>query len=146
MRIAHAFLHFIICLSQIKDLFHSLESSSFLSHIQVFHYIIHYWGELRSGVEICKDINSEDPGIICEFFNDKNLKILSEIYNQAEESRSPATITVSLYNIHYFHQSLRRNKPDKCLLPTNLTMAESEESRVRYGFLFDNSFKFFDGY
>jgi hypothetical protein len=122
------------------------EMETAISHVQVFHYIVHYWGTLHAGVEMCFDIETGESTLICEFFNDKNLNSLSEIYKRAEESRSPITRTVSLYNIHYLHQSLRKTQPDRCLLPTNLTIAESEESSVRYGFLFGVSFRNFDGY
>ena len=40
---------------------------------------------------------------------------------------------------------MRLHHPDHCHLPTHLTMAESEESYVRYNHLFEPSFKNFDG-
>lgn len=40
---------------------------------------------------------------------------------------------------------MRDHKPPMCEFPTNLTMAESEESRQRYNGLFEPSFKHFDG-
>lgn len=115
-------------------------------HVQVFHYIIHYWGTLHSGVEVCIDLETGEANVLCEFFHDKDLQSLSSIYKKAEESRSSSTRTVSLYNIHYLHQSLRRTQPNHDLLPTNLTIAESEESSVRYGYLFSVSWPHFDGY
>jgi hypothetical protein len=56
------------------------------------------------------------------------------------------TITVSLYNIHYLWEKMRDTKPSYCELNTDLMMAESEETKVRYAQLFDASFKNFDGF
>ncbi len=56
-------------------------------------------------------------------------------------------LSVSLYNIHTWKMlSKWPHGPDKCRLPTNLSMAESEESFGRFGHLFDHSFPLFDGY
>jgi hypothetical protein len=55
------------------------------------------------------------------------------------------TITVSLYNIHSWWEKQRDHRPAICELPTNLTMAESEESRTRFPG-FEQSFKNFDGF
>jgi hypothetical protein len=57
-----------------------------------------------------------------------------------------STTTLSLYNIHYWWEKHRDTKPALCELRTSLTMAESEESKVRYFQLFDQSFRNFDGY
>jgi hypothetical protein len=51
-----------------------------------------------------------------------------------------------MYNIHSWWEKTRDPKPAICELHTNLTMAETEESFVRYGYLFDAAFKNFDGY
>jgi hypothetical protein len=53
---------------------------------------------------------------------------------------------VALYNIHYLWEKFRDTKPAACELNTELMMAESEETRIRYAQLFDQSFKNFDGY
>jgi hypothetical protein len=57
-------------------------------------------------------------------------------------------ITVGLYHIHTWVTISKgpQHKPDKLLLPTFYTMAESEESSVRFKALFDRTFKWFDGY
>ena len=56
------------------------------------------------------------------------------------------TVSLALYNIHSLWEKKREHYPPVCELRTNMTLAESEESRVRYGHLFDPSFKNFDGY
>ncbi len=113
-----------------------------LPHIQVFHFIIYYWGTLFSGIQPCSDM-------ICEFFNDKTLSALSNMYKESivqnNKTLANNVTTVSLYNIHYLYQVHRKHEPDHCELPTDLTMAESEESFVRFGFLFNASFGNFDG-
>ena len=116
---------FLVLLGISKVVITSSAPSEGLSHVQVFHYIIHYWGTLLSNVEMCLDPETNEPKILCEFYNNANIDALSKIYKQAEESRSLATRTVSLYNVHYLHQSLRQNKPQNCKLRTNLTLAES---------------------
>jgi hypothetical protein len=105
---------------------------------QVFHFIIHYWGTLNWGFQPC-------DGISCEFFDDHLFDRLQMQYRNAASRRTTDTVTVSMYNIHYYHQALRSTRPNLCHLPTNLTLAESEESNVRFGFLFNNSFRHFDG-
>ena len=166
---------FLVLFDANKYIMTSSATSEGLSHVQVFHYIIHYWGTLLSDVEICLDVDTNEPKILCEFNNNANIDALSKMYRQAEESRSLDTRTIALYNVHYLHQSLRQNKPQSCKLQTNLTLAESgiqlnivhfvifdddmmepvhlifvcmtiiEESTVRYGFLFNASFPNFDG-
>jgi hypothetical protein len=59
---------------------------------------------------------------------------------------STTTTTLSLYNLHYLWEKRRDTKPAICDLNTDLTMCESEESKVRFAMLFDQSFKHFDGY
>lgn len=56
------------------------------------------------------------------------------------------TYTVSLYNVHSLWERKKEHHPAICELRTNVTMVESEESKVRYGHLFNPSFKNFDGY
>ena len=56
------------------------------------------------------------------------------------------TYTMSLYNIHSLWERKKEHHPAICELRTNVTMVESEESKVRYGHLFGPSFKNFDGY
>ena len=128
--------------SIINDIASAPTRNNSIPHVQVFHYIIHYWGSLYSGDQKC-------PNMICEFFHDHKLDMLSYQVRHNEEKARESSIsnikTASLYNIHYLHQSTRRNSPDLCSIKTNFTIAESEESYVRFGFLFNASFPNFDG-
>ena len=56
------------------------------------------------------------------------------------------TYTVSLYNVHSLWERKKEHHPAICELRTNVTMVESEESKIRYGHLFNPSFKNFDGF
>ena len=64
----------------------------------------------------------------------------------AEETVVSNSISVGLYNIHSLWEKKRDHFPASCELRTNFSVAESEESSVRYGHLFNPSFKNFDGY
>ena len=108
--------------------------------VKVFHYIIHHWGESRFGLQECGNIR-------CEWFHSSNTKHLRENFLHTNISEHGMhTITVALYNIHYLWEKIRDTKPAACELNTELMMAESEETRIRYAQLFDQSFKNFDGY
>ncbi len=69
----------------------------------------------------------------------------SFIYSTAND---PLILTVGLYHIHTWVTVSKapQHKPDKVLLPTYYTMAESEESSSRFKVLFERSFKWYDGY
>ena len=112
----------------------------FKPHIHVFHYIIHYWGTLYWGDQSC-------PNTKCEFFHAHKMDMLAYLVRHNDDIRNSTDDikTVSVYNIHYLHQSTRRNHPDLCNIRTNFTVAESEESYVRFGFLFNATFPNFDG-
>ena len=56
------------------------------------------------------------------------------------------TISVGVYNIHSLWEKKRDHYPAVCELRTNISIAELEESAVRYGHLFTPSFKNFDAY
>jgi hypothetical protein len=108
-------------------------------HVQVYHYVIHYWGKSYEGPQDC------GPNLTCEWMFADNLKTLRAGLD-ANTSIRDDSITVSLYNIHSWWERHRDHRPAICELPSNLTMVESEESRTRYHGLFDPSFKHFDGF
>jgi hypothetical protein len=56
-----------------------------------------------------------------------------------------SVITVGVYNIHTLWEKQREHRPNYCELPTNLTIAESPEAHIRYNYLFEPSFPYFDG-
>ena len=108
--------------------------------VKVFHFIVHHWGESRKGLQSCGNIR-------CEWFYSDHLKHLRDnLYETNLTEHGIPTTTLSLYNIHYWWEKTRDTKPAICELRTNLTMAETEESKIRYFQLFDQSFKHFDGY
>lgn len=79
----------------------------------------------------------------CYWTYSDHLKTLRERFDQMKHDSS--VITLQLANIHSWWEKQRSHKPAICELPTNLTMIESEESRVRFNYLFEPSFKWFDG-
>jgi hypothetical protein len=74
----------------------------------------------------------------------KFVKVLKQKLEQTLTMSKP--ITLALYNIHSWWERTRDHRPAFCELHTNFSMAESEESKVRYHNLFEPSFKQFDGY
>ena len=138
--LAWAFLALFLALSA---------STSKPKHVKVFHFTIDYW---RLSVEGLHDCGSD---IVCEWAYSSDLKHLRRIFKNSTTSSHLAQlfdddhdklITVSVYNIHSWLEKQREHGPAICELPTTLTIAESEESRVRYHKLFDPSFKLFDGF
>jgi len=68
------------------------------------------------------------------------------LFQQQQQQQQQQVVTLALYNIHTWNLlSPWPHKPDKCLLPTHLSLVESEESTVRFKKLFGASFKHFDG-
>jgi hypothetical protein len=113
-----------------------------VSHVKVFHYILPHWGESFHGVVPCPFTE-----FTCEWTYSDQIKHLK--YNLVhtvhdEGLYDKGTATVAVYNIHSWWERARNHFPDNCELYTNLTMAESQESTVRYGYLFDGTFKNFD--
>jgi hypothetical protein len=88
--------------------------------------------------------------IHCEWTYSDDLTVLRNRYIktnfQPPGSGENGTVTLGVYNIHSWWERHREHGPSVCELPTNITLAESEESRVRYHMLFDPTFKFFDGF
>lgn len=110
--------------------------------VYVYHFILNHWGESFNGLIDCDDSN-----IQCIWTHSDHLRILKQKwYDTSLEMKSHSNvITLSLYNIHSWYEKTRSNHPAVCELHTNLTMAESEESKIRYGHLFNPSFPNFDG-
>lgn len=124
-------------------------STSTSTHVKVFHFTIDYW---RLSIEGYHNCGSD---IVCEWTHSSDLKHLRRSFKNSTASSHSAQlssddhdklITVSVYNIHSWLERQRDVGPAICELPSTLTIAESEESRVRYHKLFDPSFKLFDGF
>lgn len=108
--------------------------------IKVFHFMIGHWGDSRVGLQECGNI-------ACDWTYSDHMKHLRDnLYMTDKTFQGLETITLSLYNIHSWWERTRDTKPAFCELHTNLTMAETEESKIRYFQLFDQSFLNFDGY
>lgn len=111
--------------------------------VKVFHFLLKHWGESHEGEIDC------GPNIQCIWTYSDHIKHLKQNYEQYVETyqaEHPNPISLSLYNIHSWWEKTRDHRPAICELPTNLTMVESEEAKVRYNHLFEPSFKHFDGY
>ena len=116
-----------------------LGSVSYKHSVKVVHFLLSHWGESRNGLQDCGDI-------ACDWVNSEHIKQLRDDIYFTTPRDGLETITVSMYNIHSLYERLRILHPLHCELKTNLTMAETEESRVRYGYIFDPGFANFDGY
>ena len=119
--------------------------------VQIFHVIDNsLWGEVDGsalqGKFECRDVSG-----LCEVIStDAHLKgkddIMGNVRAKFQRYALPEAITVGLYNIHTWGpKSSWPHYPDVCALPTLLTIAESEESTVRFRKLFSASFSGFDG-
>ena len=139
--------------------------------VRVYHYILRQWGDSIMGIQNCSipcdwayadDIKNlrekeqadlNDPlhsvWIHSNLHHHNHHNGLIQRYNNKTTGyyfNSSETITVAVYNIHSWWQKTRSYSPSNCELPTNFTLAESEESFVRYSHLFGPSFKNFDGF
>ncbi len=114
--------------------------ANFEHSVKVFHFMVSHWGESRFGLQHCDNI-------ACDWTHaDKVYALKDNLMETDLYKYGKQTTTLSLYNIHSWWEKTRDTKPNICELNTNLTMAESEESKVRYHQLFDQSFKNFDGF
>jgi hypothetical protein len=116
--------------------------------VKVFHFLIPHWGDSKQGLQECGDIR-------CEWMHSEHMKALDDALGVVKRSKDPTqtqtqtqteTVTLAVYNLHSWYERTRSHQPAHCDLQATLTLSESEESRVRYGQLFDSSFKHFDGF
>lgn len=108
-------------------------------NVKVFHFLNVYWGDLYSGDQNCVNLN-------CEFFNDQDLVNLSAAFYSQQQKSSTNVISVSLYSIHHLIYQTAKKIPNRCLLNTTYSIAESLESHQRFSNLFKTSFHNFDGF
>lgn len=117
------------------------KTGSYDHAVKVFHFLIAHWGQSHHGSIPCGNI-------YCEWVVSDHIKHLRDnlkTFTPHIIHNAPVT-TLSMYNIHSWYEKVRDTKPAICELKTNLTMAETEESFVRYSGLFDQAFKNFDGF
>ncbi len=112
--------------------------AQFTHSVRVVHYILTHWGISIPGPHQCGPI-------YCDWSHSEHIKVLKDKAHEPNVHGLP-TIVVAMYNIHSWWERTRTTKPVICDLKANYTMAETEESVVRYGQLFKESFKHFDGY
>jgi hypothetical protein len=128
--------------------------------VYIFHMIDNKeWGELdgsalqgnftcpfSSMVNHCEIISSDTDKDYFTYLTAKFRErkvVLDEYYRERKED----FITVSLYHIHTWNKLHRLPYgPNVTALPTDLTIAESEESSSRFGYLFKKAFPHYDGY
>jgi Glycosyltransferase family 10 (fucosyltransferase) C-term len=115
--------------------------------VKVYHFMVPHWGVSSDGVQDC------GPDMRCEWSYADTIAKLKQYFAAHEASFLPpapdgsrnGTITMSVYNIHSWWEKKREHRPATCELRTNMTLVESEESRVRYNHLFEPSFRYYDG-
>jgi len=129
----------------------------YINKVQVYHFVVRHWvSSLHEGLQDC------GPHLECDWTWGEHLHRLHlEHGNYAAHGSfsgdpAPATtakevivnnsVSIGVYNIHSLWEKKREHGPLVCELRTNMSIVESEESRVRYGHLFNPSFKNFDGY
>lgn len=109
--------------------------------IKVFYFTIDYWRPRVEGFQNC------GSDLTCDWTSADNLKSLHNKHiNFTNQINQENEVTISVYNIHSWWERQKQHGPAICDLPTQLTLAESEESKVRYHALFDPTFKHFDGF
>ena len=114
--------------------------SHYQHSVKVYHFMIGHWGESRTGLQHCGNI-------ACDWTHADQIGTLKDRFLESpKHAFGQPTTSLAVYNIHSWWERTRSCEADMCALNTNLTLAESEESKVRYGQLFDCSFKSFDGW
>ena len=115
-------------------------------NVKVFHFIIPHWGESTKGPQVCQKM----PHLTCDWAYSADVKHLKTAINATVSNSSYSkvdTVLFAVYNIHSLWERFRVHTPvtAACELRTDLSLAESEESFVRYNHLFNPSFHYFDG-
>ena len=116
--------------------------------VQVLYYASNNWvdehihGDQKcSKVHKCNWIQSSDINVLKEKFGEINA-----IRKHSDYNNNNTFLTLALFNVHSLWDKFRSHHPINCDWKTNLTMACSEESGVRYNHIFNHSFPNFDGY
>lgn len=158
MRVSVTWILFLIVLNilPLKEKLHCSAASAAdqMEVVNVFHLIDNaLWGETDGstlqGKMSCPQ--SVMQSISCNFFS-SDVKhgfldaLTVKLKNQSHTTvGSKKALQVSLYNIHTWGIHSPPPHYPSCLLPTDLTMIESEESHRRFKKLFGDSFPLYDG-
>ena len=110
--------------------------------VKVLHFLLPIWGNSKSDDFSC------ERHVKCEWIVSDSIPYFhsNSITDSNHHHHHHPVVTVGLYNIHSLWEKFRVLKPQVCKLPTNITMYETEESHVRYGWYYDNSQPHFDAY
>lgn len=122
--------------------------------VDVFHLIDNsLWGE-SDGSFLQGTFECSKPSAVkfkCNFFSSDSpnnfLNVLSDKFKNASEQKfeTKKSLTVSLYNIHTWVLLSPTPHYPSCLLPTDFSMVESEESHKRFKELFTLTFRNYHG-
>jgi hypothetical protein len=115
-------------------------------HIKVFHYILDHWRDSRS---LLSGDFSCSRNIKCEWSVSNELGTLRKelLTPQRRSSKDVPLVTVGLHNIHSVWEKYQDFRPQVCMVPTNITMWETEEPAYKaFKPLFNKAETVFDGY
>ena len=136
---------FALCMFR-DTVYSALENSTNVSStrpsVSIFYYLLHNWGDrITDGDQNCADTS-------CDWWQSDNIHHLQRKYQIILQNSSVENhvTTVAVYNAHSLWAKFASRVPLNCAWRTNLTMAISEESSVRYHHLFNSTFPNFDGY
>lgn len=159
---------FSLLLPVILWLCHCVQALSSSHSVAIFHLIDQKnWGETDGSilqgkficpphydeiVKSCEIISTNKDSTGMELIQDLSKKYHAYIKDSSNAvagatttTTTTADVTLGLYSIHSWNTSPYPHYPNKCLLPTMLNMAESEESSQRFHKLFTSSFPGYDG-
>lgn len=108
----------------------------------IFYFMSSSWGDhIEDGEQICSTAR-------CHWFQSDHMHHLEMKYRSVMVTTSVDNpiITAAVYNVHSLWSKYASPVPLNCDWRTNLTLATSEESTVRYHHLFNTTFKNFDGF
>lgn len=131
---------------------HLVGNGKSVNEVFVYQYITFHWGKGYNGYQDCPTL----PNMHCHWTWSDHLRqlrrsLIDDRKNAQKRHDSMNivannSVSIAVYNIHTLWEKKREHFPAVCELRTNLSIVESEESRVRYAALFNPSFKNFDGY
>jgi len=127
------------CLSYIAICLYQLFQTAATQNkaVTVLYYALHHWNDDSTNGNIdCGDIQ-------CDWLKSSNMTKLKLKFEDSVRRRNGTTL--ALYNTHSLLEKFRAYHPINCDWQTDLTMASSEESYIRFGGHFNRMFQNFDG-
>lgn len=110
--------------------------------VGVFYFLTSNWGDkLKDGDQKC-------PNMRCDWSQSDNLHHLEQKHKSfiSETGSNSPIITAAVYNVHSLWRKHAARAPLNCAWRTNITLATSEESTIRYHHLFNSTFPNFNGF